>query len=110
MPGLRLVLRSDELDDLGGPAVRPPGTGPARLAGAGTDAFQLAVREPGRIRVRSDLTPYWTIVRGDGCIERGRDGLTEVVARRAGTLRVEARLSVAGALGRARSCTAPAGS
>jgi hypothetical protein len=110
VPGLRLVLRSDDWTVWEVLPVPPPATGPARLAGAGTDSFQLAVRQPGRIRVRATYTPYWTIVRGDGCIERGSDGLTEVVARRAGTLRVEARLSLAGALGRGRSCTAPAGS
>jgi hypothetical protein len=108
VPGLRLVLRSDDWTIWEVLPVPPPATGPARLAGAGTDSFQLAVREPGRIRVRATYTPYWTIVGGDGCIERGRDGLTEVVARRAGTLRVEARLSLAGALGRGRSCTAAA--
>ncbi len=100
VPGLRLVLRSENWTIWEVLPVPPPATGPARLAGAGTDSFQLAVREPGRIRVRATYTPYWTIVRGDGCIERGSDGLTEVVARRAGTLRVEARLSLAGALGR----------
>jgi len=110
VPGLRLVLRSDNWTIWEVLPVPPPATGPARLAGAGTESFQLAVREPGRIRVRATYTPYWTIARGDGCIERGSDGLTEVVARRAGTLRVEARLSLAGALGRARSCTVPAGS
>jgi hypothetical protein len=109
VPGLRLVSRTDNWTIWEVLPVPPPATGPARLAGAGTDSFQLAVRQPGRIRVRATYTPYWTIVRGDGCIERGRDGLTEVVARRAGTLRVEARLSPAGALGRGRSCTAPAG-
>jgi hypothetical protein len=109
VPGLRLVSRTEDWTIWEVLPVPPPATGPARLAGAGTDSFQLAVRQPGRIRVRATYTPYWTIVRGDGCIERGRDGLTEVVARRAGTLRVEARLSPAGALGRGRSCTAPAG-
>jgi hypothetical protein len=105
VPGLRLVLRSDRWTIWEVLPIPPPATGPARLAGAGTDSFQLAVRQPGRIRVRATYTPYWTIVRGDGCIERGAGGLTEVVARKAGTLRVEAKLSLAGALGRSRSCT-----
>lgn len=104
VPGLRLVHASPrwkvwELDP-----VPPPATGPARLTGAGTDSFQLGVLAPGRIRVRATYTPYWTITRGEGCVERGVDGLTEVTAEAAGTLRVEARLSLAGALGRDRSC------
>ncbi len=105
VPGLQLVSRTDRWTVWEVLPIPPPATGPARLAGAGTDSFQLAVRQPGRIRVRATYTPYWTIVRGDGCVERGTGGLTEVVARKAGTLRVEAKLSLAGALGRARSCT-----
>ncbi len=109
VPGLQLVSRTGNWTIWEVLPIPPPATGPARLAGAGTDSFQLAVRAPGRIRVRATYTPYWTIVRGDGCVERGTGGLTEVVARKAGTLRVEAKLSLAGALGRSRSCTAPAG-
>ena len=57
VPGLRLVLRSDDWTIWEVLPVPPPATGPARLAGAGTDSFQLAVRQPGRIRVRATYTP-----------------------------------------------------
>lgn len=105
VPGLRLVSRSPRWTIWEVLPVPLPATGPARLTGAGTESFVLAVREPGRIRVRATYTPYWTIVRGDGCVSRGAGGLTEVTAREAGSLRVQARLSLAGALGRSRSCT-----
>jgi hypothetical protein len=105
IPGLRLVHSSPRWKVWEVLPVPQPATGPARLTGAGTDSFALAVRAPGRIRVRATYTPYWTVVQGDGCVERGADGLTEVVARQAGTLRVEARLSLGGALGRDRSCS-----
>ncbi len=105
VPGLRLVHSSPRWRVWEVLPVPQPATGPARLSGAGTDSLQLAVREPGRIRVRATYTPYWTVVRGDGCVQRGASGLTEVVARDAGSLRVEARLSLGGALGRTRSCS-----
>jgi hypothetical protein len=105
VPGLRLVHSSPRWKVWEVLPVPQAATGPARLTGAGTDSFQLAVRQPGRIRVRATYTPYWTVVRGDGCVMRGADGLTEVVARDAGSLRVEARLSLAGALGRRSSCS-----
>jgi hypothetical protein len=104
VPGLRRVYSSPQWTVWEVLPVPEPATGPARLTGAGTDSFVLSVRQPGRIRVRATYTPYWTVVRGEGCVERGTGGLTEVVARKAGTLRVEARLSLAGALGRAQSC------
>jgi hypothetical protein len=106
VPGLRLVHDSPRWKVWEVLPVPEPATGPARLTGAGTDSFELAVRAPGRVRVRATYTPYWTITRGEGCIERGTGGLTEVIAERAGTLRVEARLSLAGALGRRSSCSA----
>jgi hypothetical protein len=105
VPGLRLVYSSPRWKVWEVLPVPEPATGPARLTGAGTDSFALAVRAPGRIRVRATYTPYWTVVQGKGCVERGTDGLTEVVARQAGTMRVEAQLSLGGALGRARSCS-----
>jgi hypothetical protein len=79
-------------------------TGPARLTGAGTKSFELSVRAPGRIRVRATYTPYWTVTRGEGCVSRAADGLTDVVARKAGTLRVEAKLTLRGALRRESTC------
>ena len=104
VPGLRLVHASPRWRVWEVEPVPPAAAGPARLTGAGTDSFELAVRAPGRIRVRATYTPYWTVVRGEGCVQRGSSGLTEVMASEPGTLRVEARFSLAGALGRSRSC------
>jgi hypothetical protein len=103
VPGLKLVYSSSHWKVWEVVPVPSPASGPARLIGAGTDSFELAVSHPGRIRVRATFTPYWTIVQGEGCVEKGAGGLTEVIAREAGTLRVEARMSLRGAL-HGRSC------
>jgi hypothetical protein len=107
VPGLRLIHSSPRWKVWEVIPHPSPAGGPARLAGAGGSSFELAVSAPGRIRVRATYTPYWTVTEGDGCVERGAGGLTEVIARRAGTLRVEAKLSLAGALRRSRSCSSP---
>jgi hypothetical protein len=104
VPGMRLVYGSPRWKVWEVLPVPPAATGPARLTGAGTKSFELAVRAPGRIRVRATYTPYWTVTRGEGCVSRAADGLTDVVARKAGTLRVEARLTLRGALRRESTC------
>ena len=104
VPGLRLVHSSPRWKVWEVIPVPPAATGPARLTGAGTDSFELAVRAPGRIRVRATYTPYWTVTRGEGCVSRAPDGLTDVYARERGTLRVEARLTLRGALRRESTC------
>jgi hypothetical protein len=106
LTGLRLVHQSPRWKVWEVDPIPPAASGPARLTGAGTDSFALAVQAPGSIRVRATYTPYWIVTRGEGCVRRGTDGLTEVVARRAGTIRVEARLSLRGALGRGMRCDA----
>jgi hypothetical protein len=104
IPGLRLVHSSPRWKVWEVVPVPPAASGPARLTGAGTDSFELAVQAPGSVRVRATYTPYWTVTRGDGCVRRGTGGLTEVLAKRAGTLRVEARLSLRGALRMGMKC------
>jgi hypothetical protein len=104
VPGMRRVHASPRWTVWEVQPVPTAATGPARLTGAGTDSFELAVREPGVIRMRATYTPYWTVTRGEGCVRRARDGLTEVVARDPGTLRVEAKLTLDGALRRESSC------
>ena len=98
VPGLRLVHRSPRWTVWEVMPVPAAATGPGMLTGAGTDSFELAVREPGVIRMRATYTPYWTVTRGEGCVRRAPDGLTEVVARERGTLRVEAKPPLDGAL------------
>jgi hypothetical protein len=104
VPGLRLVHASPRWKVWEVVPVPPAASGPATLTGAGTDSFELAVHAPGDIRVRATYTPYWTVTRGEGCVRRGSSGLTEVTATRAGTLRVEARLSLRGALRLGMKC------
>jgi hypothetical protein len=83
----------------------PPVSGPARMTAAGADGFDLEASRPGPLLVRQRATPYWTIVAGAGCVsEDAETGWTRVDVRRAGMVRVRARLSVAGALRREPRC------
>jgi hypothetical protein len=88
-------------------AVRAPtplATGPGRLTSLGHESFALAAGAPGSFLVRVRFTRYWTLVRGDGCIDRAAGGWTRVLARAPGPLVVRARFSLARALGLAGSC------
>jgi hypothetical protein len=88
-------------------AVRAPtplAVGPGRLTSLGHESFALMATSPGSFLVRVHFTRYWTITRGDGCVDRSRDGWTRVVARARGPLVVQARFSLGRALGLAGSC------
>jgi hypothetical protein len=83
----------------------PPVSGPARLTAAGADGFDIVASRPGPLLVRQRATPYWTVVDGSGCVSADeRTGWTRVDVRRAGMVRVRARLSVSGALRREPRC------
>jgi hypothetical protein len=73
----------------------------------GPGSFTLDAARPGPVTVRVRHTPYWTITRGEGCVERGPDGWTVVRAARPGRITVGARFSPARVLSRAPRCTAP---
>jgi hypothetical protein len=88
-------------------AVRAPtplASGPGRLTSLGTGSFALRASSAGRFLVRVHYSSYLELVRGSGCVGRARDGWTWVRTSAPGTVTVAARLSLAGALGRARSC------
>jgi hypothetical protein len=83
----------------------PPVSGAARVTAAGADGFDIEATRPGSLLVRQRATPYWAVVEGAGCLsEDERTGWTRVDVRRAGVLRVRARLSAAGALRREPRC------
>ncbi|HXB65494.1 MAG TPA: hypothetical protein VNV42_11530 [Solirubrobacteraceae bacterium] len=107
LPYLRLVLHTRHWRIY---AVRDPtplARGPGALTGVGHDWFAIRARTAGRFVVRLRYTRYFTVVVGAGCVARGPGGFTEVSAARPGTLRVQARFSLARALGLAgRSCRA----
>jgi hypothetical protein len=85
--------------------------GPARLAALGSRSFALAVQRPGRILVRMRFTPYWRVPApaSGACVMASPNGWTEVVARRAGVVRVVAALSAQGLVRAAAPCPARSG-
>jgi hypothetical protein len=60
------------------------GGSPARLERLDHEQVAGWVARPGTFRLRVRYTPYWDVVRGDVCVERTADGMTRLVARRAG--------------------------
>jgi hypothetical protein len=81
-------------------AVRDPKPLVAPLAGAaaqtlwiGRQGFALDVTRPGEFLVRVNFTPYWSIVRGAGCILRQGDW-TLARATHPGVFRVNADFSI----------------
>jgi len=78
------------------PLVRPMGGAVGRPLWVGRQGFGLQVRRPGEFLVRVSFTPYWSIVRGAGCLWR-RGEWTVARAAHPGVLRVAADFSVGGA-------------
>lgn len=76
-------------------APTPPAEPPSTLSSLGADSFVLHAPRAGSFGVRVHFTPYWSVSEGNGCVQRGRDGFTEVRARTAGTLRVTIDFSLA---------------
>ncbi len=106
LPYLRKVYSSRhwQIDEVHAPT--PIASGPGRLVSLGHDSFTLDVAQPGSFLVRVRYTPYWTISRGAGCVQRGAGDWTRVDAQRPGRLNVHASFSLARAFGAGRSCAA----
>jgi len=73
----------------------PLATPPAVLGSASSDSFELFAPRPGAYTVRLHYTPYWALESGSGCVASGREGWTQVRARRGGFLRVVIHFSLA---------------
>jgi hypothetical protein len=78
------------------PLVDPLGAAAGRALWVGKQGFGLRVARPGEFLVRVNFTPYWSIVRGSGCLLR-RGEWTVARAAHPGVLRVAADFSVGGA-------------
>jgi len=81
---------------------RPLAEGAARLERLDPEGFVLTGRQPGTTLVRLRFSPYWAVLGGEGCVERGPGGWTRVRTRAPGTVTVGTRFSPgrAGATGR----------
>jgi len=104
LPYLRLVYSSSNWRIYAVRAPTPLASGPGRVTALGHETVGLTASAPGTLLVRVHYTPYWSVTRGDGCVERGADGWTRVDARRPGPLQLRASFSLGRAFGAGRSC------
>ncbi|HTZ87919.1 MAG TPA: hypothetical protein VMB05_14725 [Solirubrobacteraceae bacterium] len=93
LPYLRLVYFSRHWRIYAVRAPTPIAVGPGRLTLLGHESFGLTADAPGGFFVRVRWTPYWRVVRGNGCVSRAAGGWTRVRARRPGPLLVRADFS-----------------
>jgi hypothetical protein len=82
------------------PLAQPPST----LLRLGPDSFALHAPRPGTFVVRVRFTPYWKLLAGHGCVQRGPEGWTQVQARAPGTLRVGIGFSLVRVFDRGPRC------
>jgi hypothetical protein len=75
------------------PLIAPVAGSAAEVTWVGRQGFALDVRRPGEFLVRVNFTPYWSIVRGSGCILR-RGDWTVARAAHPGVFRVSADFSL----------------
>ncbi|HWG09416.1 MAG TPA: hypothetical protein VN672_10475 [Solirubrobacteraceae bacterium] len=82
------------------PLAQPPST----LVRLGPDSFALRAPSAGGFLVRVHFTPYWALLDGHGCVQRGSAGYTEVRTLGPGTLRVGIDFSPARVFDRGPRC------
>jgi len=69
----------------------------AKLTSLGVQSFSLLASVRGDYLVKVRYSPYWSVSRGQASVREGSEGFTEVLARRAGAVDVEASFSLGGA-------------
>jgi hypothetical protein len=77
----------------------------ARVTGLGPDSVDLVAERARDVLVRVRFTPYWAVVRGDGCVERAAGGWTRVRVRTPGPLRVATRFAPGRIVSRGARCS-----
>ena len=92
------VFRSAHTTIYAVPSPRPIVTGPGRaeVLAFGQHRITVAVARPGRYRIATNWSPYWTT--GAGCLSRGDDGTVRLTTTRAGTVRLDLSVNARGAL------------
>jgi hypothetical protein len=85
---------------------------PAQVLALGYETIRLAIPRPGSYRVGVSYTPYWQS--HAGCLERTLNGMTRLVARRAGIVTLRFSVTPSRALetlaGERETCSSGAGS
>ena len=94
------------------PSPQPLVTPPAQVLALGYETIRLAIPRPGSYRVGVSYTPYWQSQAG--CLEPTRNGMTRLVARRAGVVTLRFSVTPSRALetlaGERETCSSGAGS
>ncbi len=67
--------------------------GAGRRIELGDDEFGFEAHRPGDVLVRVHHTRWWRVTAGAACVASGPDGMTRVRVRRAGAVRIAARLT-----------------
>ena len=80
-------------------------TGPLSVTRLGKQSVQLRAGRAGVGLVRVRWSPYWELVRGSGCVERGADDLVRLRVRRAGELRLDFRFGFGRLFSRGARCS-----
>jgi hypothetical protein len=107
---LRVAFRSAHTTIFAVPAPRRIVTGPGhpRVLALYQKRIVLEIGRPGRYRLATNWSPYWTSPAG--CIAKARDGTVLLTVRRAGVVRIDFAVNARGALaaleGGSRRCAA----
>jgi len=80
-------------------------TGAATVTRLGEHSVDLRAARAGVALVRVRWSPYWALVRGSGCVERGPDDLVRLRVRRAGELRLDFRFGFGRLFSRGARCS-----
>ena len=99
VPASSPVFRSAHTTIYAVPSPRPIVTGPGqrrRARCSGRTGSPWLVARPGRYRIATNWSPYWTT--GAGCLSRGDDGTVRLTTRRAGIVRLDLSVNAQGAL------------
>jgi len=96
--GLVEAFRSAHTTVYAVPSPRPIVTGPghADVLAFGRNRITVELARPGRYRVATNWSPYWTT--GAGCLSRGADGTVRLTTARRGVVRLDLTVNAQGAL------------
>jgi hypothetical protein len=104
LPWLHEVFRSEHWRVYAVQDYRPLADG-ARVTKLGSDSIDLDAARPGDVRLRVHFSPYWAVVRGDGCVSSSGGSWTRLRVRRAGPIRIATRFSLGRVVSRGPRCS-----
>ncbi len=84
--GLKVVFRTPTTRIFEVPSPRPLVARPARVLALGYTSMRLFVPRPGRYRLAVTYSPYWHTAHG--CLAPTKDGMSQLIATKAGAVRL----------------------